>query len=68
MNTYKFKTSIKCEGCVSAVKNPLNEAIGADNWAIDLANSDKILTVQTTDSQKVIETLKQSGYQAELIS
>ena len=65
MNTLKFKTSIKCGGCVNAVEKPLNETVGVGNWEVDLASSDKILTVNNADSQQVIDILKKVGYEAE---
>lgn len=68
MSTLKFKTSIKCGGCVSAVEKPLNEAIGADNWEVDLTSSDKVLTVKNADGQQVVAALKKAGHQAELIA
>lgn len=65
MNTLKFKTNIKCEGCISVVQKPLNETFGEENWKVDLASSDKELSVNTDDKALVINTLKEAGYIAE---
>lgn len=45
METIKFKTTIKCSGCVAKVTPFLNEALGEDNWEVDYNNPSKILTV-----------------------
>jgi copper chaperone len=67
METVKFKTTIKCSGCVATVTPGLNEAVGANNWQVDLQSPDKILTVNTTDKEKetaVIQKLQEVGYKA----
>ena len=66
METTKFKTSIKCSGCVANVTPFLNEALGKDNWQVDYNNPAKILTVQgQNDSAKIIEAVEKAGYKAE---
>ncbi len=68
METVKFKTTIKCSGCVATVTPGLNEAVGANNWQVDLQSADKILTVNSTDKAKeteVIKKLQEVGYKAE---
>jgi copper chaperone len=70
METVKFKTTIKCSGCVATVTPGLNEAVGANNWQVDLQSPDKILTVNTTDKGKesaVIQKLQEAGYKAEKV-
>lgn len=71
MKTIKFKTTIKCSGCVATVTPYLNETVGANNWQVDLQNPDRILTVQTDDRAKEIEVIQQlqaAGYKAEKIA
>lgn len=71
METVKFKTTIKCSGCVATVTPYLNEAVGENNWQVDLQDANRILTVNTTDVSKeneVIQKLQQAGYKAEKIS
>lgn len=66
MNTQKFKTTIKCSGCVAAVTPFLNEAIGDNKWQVDTTDPSKILTVPgETDAGKVIDAVKKAGYKAE---
>ncbi len=66
METIKFKTTIKCSGCVLKVTPFLNEALGEDNWEVDYTNPSKVLTVVgETDYAKVIEAVEKAGYKAE---
>jgi copper chaperone len=70
METIKFKTTIKCSGCVATVTPGLNETVGVNNWQVDLQSPDKVLTVNTSDKDKekdVIQKLQQAGYKAEKI-
>jgi copper chaperone len=70
MKTVKFKTNIKCGGCITTVTPHLNALPGLEHWTVDTNVPDKILTVAGSTAsltQEVIETLKKAGYQAELI-
>lgn len=69
METLKFKTNIKCGGCVATVTPSLNAVEGVESWQVDTANPDKVLTVQTgtataADVKKAVEA---AGYKAESI-
>ncbi len=66
METIKFKTDIKCSGCVAKATPFLNEAFGEDNWEVDTTNPSKVLTViGEMDEEKVKETVAKAGYKAE---
>ena len=66
METIKFKTTIKCSGCVAKVTPFLNEALGEDNWEVDYNNPSKILTVVgERDQAKVIQAVEKAGFKAE---
>jgi copper chaperone len=70
METLKFKTNIKCGGCIATVTPALNTLEGVDKWEVDTANPDKILTVQSgkgLTAGEVISALKTKGYNAEKI-
>jgi copper chaperone CopZ len=68
METIKFKTNIKCSGCIATVTPHLNEAIGEGKWAVDLNTPGKILTIAgKTDVTKVKEAVEKAGYNAEKI-
>lgn len=68
MNTIKFKTNIKCTGCIAQVSPALNETAGKDNWQVDLESADRILTVNTDlKPEELIDAIKSVGYTAEKI-
>ncbi|WP_298741273.1 heavy-metal-associated domain-containing protein [uncultured Chitinophaga sp.] len=68
MKTLKFKTNIKCSGCVATVTPFLNEVAGRDGWEVNLESPERTLTV-TTDKAvaegDVIAAMQKAGYKAE---
>ncbi len=70
MSTVQFKTNIKCSGCIATVTPVLNELAGADNWQVDLAGPDKILTVtsETIDKSEIRAAIEKVGYKADALS
>lgn len=74
--TVRFKTNIKCSGCVATVTPFLNDIEQLDGWNVDTASPDKILTVQTTArrpgdnriSEEVKKAVEKAGYKAEPIT
>lgn len=71
MNTQKFKTNIKCSGCLAKATPFLNATAGEDNWEVDLQSPQKTLTIiteaQLADTE-VIDAVQQAGYTAERLS
>lgn len=70
METYKFKTNIKCGNCVATVTPFLNGIPEIQDWEVDTKSPDKTLTVSATtelQATKVISELNKAGYQAETI-
>lgn len=70
MEILKFKTSIKCSGCVANSTPFLNEAVGEDNWEVDIQDPNKVLTIatdETVDPNKVIQAVENAGYKAEIV-
>jgi copper chaperone len=67
METLKFKTNIKCSGCVAKVTPELNNTAGEHNWSVDIQSPDKILTVVAEDltPEQVREAVNRAGFQAE---
>lgn len=65
--TLKFKTNIKCMGCVSQVTAALNDAVGIDKWEVDLLSPDKVLTISSelTDADIVVNAVEEVGFKAE---
>ena len=70
MNELKFKTNIKCSGCISRVTPHLDKAAGDSHWRVDIENPDKILTVSVSDIKKkaIIDAVKKAGFSVEEIS
>jgi copper chaperone len=68
MEKSRYKTNIKCTGCVAAVTPFLNAAVGESNWEVDLTDPSKVLSVNTgTEADKVIRAMEKAGYKAEKI-
>lgn len=68
METVKFKTNIKCEGCVAKVTPGLDEMAGKGNWKVDLLDPQRTLTLDSkVDETKLKEALAKVGYKAEKV-
>jgi copper chaperone len=69
MATLRFKTNIKCNGCIQTVTPFLSGIKEIKDWKADLASPDRILTVEglELDPAKIISALDQAGYKAEQI-
>jgi copper chaperone len=66
METTKFKTTIKCSGCIATATPFLNEALGLDNWEVDTSDPLKVLSVNGENNErKVIEAVEKAGFKAE---
>ena len=63
-NIFKFKTNIKCDGCIAKVKPLLDEANGILNWEVDTNDSDKILSVNSDgiSAEEIMEKVKEAGF------
>ncbi len=70
MKTLKFKTNIKCTGCVAKVTPFLNDEKGIEKWDVDIFNPEKILSVETDgiNPDKIIEAIEKAGFKAEKTS
>lgn len=69
MDTLKFKTNIKCAGCIATVTPYLNNLTEVESWEVDTINPDKILTVssESISPEQIIAKLKEAGYNAETV-
>lgn len=67
MATYKFKTSLKCNGCIQTITPSLNNTKGIEHWEVDLNSDDKILTIVSFSltEAELIEVINKAGYKAE---
>ena len=71
METLKFKTTIRCSGCLAQVTPALNKTAGENSWRMDISAPEKILTVDTNEgvnAREVIEAVEGAGFKAELLS
>jgi copper chaperone len=70
METLKFKTTIKCSGCLAKVTPFLNNENSIEKWNVNIDSPEKTLTVETneTDGEKIIEAVKKAGFQIEKIN
>jgi copper chaperone len=68
MEQLKFKTNIKCGGCVAKVKPYLDNLKEVKSWNVDLASADRLLTVEGEINAGLITgALAEAGYSAEKI-
>lgn len=69
MEEMKFKTSIKCTGCLDKVSPQLNHTQGIENWEVDLKNPDKVLTVNAegASEEDIVKAVKKVGFEIERI-
>ena len=71
METLKFKTNIKCGGCIAAVTPHLAKLSGIQRWEVDAKNPEKVLTIEGKpgiSDQDVINVLEDAGYKAEKLN
>jgi copper chaperone len=69
METLKFKTNVKCGGCIATVTPFLNQVKGIISWNVDTSDMLKIMTIEAEgiSSEEITAVMKTAGYQAELI-
>lgn len=69
MQEIKFKTNIKCGGCIATVTPYLNSIDHIDSWSVDITVPDKILTVSSDQDVRteVIEKIQEAGYKITIL-
>ena len=71
MKTLRFKTNLKCAGCMYAIKPYMDQIEGIRSWDVNLKSSKKIVKVKTdaSDSEEVRQAIEkgisEAGYTAE---
>jgi copper chaperone len=65
METIRFKTNLKCGGCVKAITPGLESLNSINTWSVDLENPDRVLEITAPKdvTEQVIESVKKAGYQ-----
>lgn len=68
-NTYKFKTTINCGGCLASVKPILDANSSIEKWDVDINHPDKILTVVLNGNEPdtVISDVRKVGFSIDTI-
>jgi copper chaperone len=67
METLKFKTNMKCSGCVAKVTPALDELAGKGNWDVDLSSTEKTLKVNGADAVRIRKSVQKAGFQIEQV-
>ncbi|HNB09667.1 MAG TPA: heavy-metal-associated domain-containing protein [bacterium] len=67
MMTLKFKTNIKCGGCVATVTPHLDSEKTIEKWHVDLQSPERFLTVEGSEpnEEMIFEKVKQAGFTIE---
>jgi len=67
MKTIKLKTNINCGGCLASITPTFSKWEEVKSWKVDIANPDKVLTVETEslEGQQIIDKLASIGYKAQ---
>ena len=66
MEEFKFKTTLKCEGCEEKVTEGLNAIDEIEEWEVDLESADKTLTVTASADveDKIRAVFEAKGFEA----
>ncbi len=69
MEIVKFKTNIKCGGCVATVTPYLDQESSIEDWQVATDSPDKVLTVsgKDLDPQRIKNLLKEAGFKADVL-
>lgn len=72
MNTLQFKTNINCGNCIKSVTPFLNALETVDRWQVNTDVSDKILSVETEESEAIVKqqvekAVQDAGFRIESI-
>ena len=68
MEEIRYRTSAKCNGCVSAIAGKLDEIMGREDWNIDLKSPDRVLTVKSdVAEEEIVSRVKGLGFKIERI-
>jgi copper chaperone len=64
MKTLRFKTTIKCNGCLVSVRPQLNAIKGVEGWDVDLNSPDSVLSVDCEDdlTDLIISAVERAGH------
>ncbi len=66
MTTRTYRTNLRCEGCLAAIKPLFDAEPGVASWEADVSSPDRTVTVHsdTVTPARVGELLRQAGYES----
>lgn len=69
MKTLKFKSNIKCMGCVGKVSPFLDAQKDINKWEVNIYSPEKTLTVETENlsAEDIAKEIEKAGFKAEEI-
>lgn len=64
MKIIKFKTTIKCSGCLAKVTPFLNDEPTIEKWDVNINTPEKTLTVESNngDTEQVIKAVEKRAF------
>ena len=71
MKSIKFKTNLKCDGCINAIKPGMDAIKEIESWKVFLEAQDKTLEVDFEDSDEnellslIQDAVTKAGYNIE---
>ncbi|MDP2423304.1 MAG: heavy-metal-associated domain-containing protein [Bacteroidales bacterium] len=70
MNTLRFKTNLKCDGCVNTIAPFLEQIPGLMSWKVNLASPDRILevTAEPDLEKEIMSKVRSAGYLIDRLS
>jgi copper chaperone len=71
MEMIKFRTTIKCSGCVATVTPVLDEKVGKGNWQVDIQSPEKFLTItpgEPVNVAQLAKAIESVGYKLENVN
>lgn len=65
MEKYAYKTNLKCNGCINAIKPGLDAIPEIQNWQVDLQSPDRVLEIEASKDVTLLveESVKKAGYE-----
>lgn len=72
MKTLRFKSNLKCSGCINAIKPGMDNIKDLKRWRVFLDVSDKIIEAETEGNEsetanQILTVVTEAGYKIEQI-
>ena len=63
MKAKKFKTNINCNNCIRSVTGFIEEVPGIEQWTVDIAVPEKVLTVTgKAKPEAIVAAVEEAGF------